>query len=143
MTVQDRQSVLEKFLSTTNRAPYYKTISMDVMSYDRKGAVMRIRIGRKHINPFGTVHGGAMASLIDSVGGFAVKPHLKDGGEPIAVSLHIDFIAPVLKGDIIACAKVVHLGRRLARTEAVITDENHKMVAKGTVVYIIAKNQNG
>ena len=126
-----------KFRTEVNKTPYYKTIAMEVMRVDRKGSVVRIKAGRKHRNPWGTVHGGALASLVDSTSGLSVVPHLKDGETIMTVSLHVDYFAPVAKGDILARGKMVHRSKRLARAEAVITDDKKKIVAKGHVSFVI------
>ena len=132
---------IEAFKTAINKTPYYKTISMELLNLDREKAVMVIHCARKHINPFGTVHGGALASLINASCGFAVLYHLNEGEDAITISLSIEFVAPVIKGDITAQARLIQRGRRLARAEAFLTDRNGRLVAKGHTAFIVAAGQ--
>lgn len=130
---------VEAFKREINKTPYYKTISMELVELNEKEAVMRIRSGPKHINPFGTIHGGALASVIDAACGISVMYHMKNEEAAITISLNVDFVAPVITGDIAAHARMVHRGRRLARAEAVLTDAQGKLIAKGQASFILDK----
>ena len=92
---------LEEFREKIKKIPYYRTLSLEVVSLDETVAVMRVRATGKHRNPWGTVHGGLMASLIDSACGLSVWPHLKKGEVIATVSLHMDYMAPTNPGDTI------------------------------------------
>jgi len=132
----------EAFTASVNRTPFYKTISMELVKLSRRGAVARIRSDRRHMNVWGTVHGGALASLADSACGFSVVPHLKEGETIMTVSLQIEYFATVLKGDVTARGRMVHRSRRLASAEAVIEDNKKNLVARGHGTYIILSSSN-
>lgn len=132
----------EAFRASVNRTPFYKTISMELMKLDKRGAVARVRAGRGHRNVWGTVHGGSLATLADSTCGLSVVPHLKDGETIMTISLQVDYFAPVLKGDVTARGKMVHRSRRVASAEAVIEDDQKNLVAKGHGTYMILSASN-
>lgn len=132
---------IEAFKTAVNKTPYYKTISMELLDLDRGKAIMVVHCARKHINPFGTVHGGALASVIDASCGLAVMYHLKEGEDAITISMHVDFVAPMLQGDITAQARMIQRGKRLARAEAVLTDKSGRLVAKGHASFIVASGK--
>jgi uncharacterized protein (TIGR00369 family) len=132
----------DAFRAAINKTPYYKTIAMELMKLDKKGAVVIVKSSRRHRNVWGTVHGGAVASLVDSTSGLSVVPHLKDGETIMTISLQVDYFAPVVKGDVTARGKVVHRGKRLARAEAVIEDEQKNLIAKGHAMYMIFSANN-
>jgi len=102
----------------------------------------RIKSSLKHRDPWGTVHGGALASLVDSTSGLSTSPHLKDGETIMTISLQVDYFAPAVKGDVIARGRMVQRGKRLARTEAVIEDEQKNLIAKGQAMYMIFSAKN-
>ncbi len=130
------------FRAAVNKTPYYKTIAMELMKLDKRGAVAKIKSGRKHRNPWGTVHGGALASLVDSTSGLSTVPHLKDGETIMTVSLQVDYFAPAVKGDVIARGRMVHRSKRLARAEAIVEDEQKNLIAKGHAMYMIFSVNN-
>jgi len=126
--------------SKINKSPFYKTISMKVEAANKKGSKVRIKSGNKHKNLWGTVHGGALASLVDSTCGLSVFPHLKDGETMVTISLYMDYIAPVIEGDILGRGRIINRGRRLVRAEAIITDQKKRIVARGYASFMISEN---
>jgi len=133
---------IDAFRTAVNKTPYYRTISMELVRVDRKGAVVRLKSSRKHRNPWGMVHGGALASLVDSTGGLSTVPHLKDGETIMTVSLQVDYFAPAVTGEVIARGKMVHRSKRLARAETIIEDGKKNLIAKGQATYMIFSAKN-
>ncbi|HVO66519.1 MAG TPA: PaaI family thioesterase [Syntrophales bacterium] len=126
--------------SKINKSPFYRTISMKVEMANKKGSIVRIKSGYKHKNLWGTVHGGTIASLVDSTCGLSVFPYLKDGETMVTISLYMDYIAPVIEGDILGQGRIIHRGRRLVRAEAIIRDQTERIVAKGYASFMILEN---
>lgn len=60
------------------------------------------------------LHGGAMAALLDSVGGLAVISRLKPGEFCHTVDLRVDYLLPAEAADLVAEARIVRLGGRIA-----------------------------
>lgn len=126
----------EEAKAKVNRIPFYKTISMKMVSIDKKGAVLEIRGNRKHRNPWGKIHGGVLATIIDSSCGLSVWPHLNQNEFVTTVSLHVDYMSPANPGDVItARGKLIQQSRTLARAEAVITNQDKKIIAKGYATF--------
>lgn len=71
-------------------------------------------------NPLGTVHGGWVATLLDSALGCAVHSTLPAGRGYTTASLELKMVRPVLAdtGRVRAEARIVHAGKRLATAEA-------------------------
>jgi acyl-CoA thioesterase len=136
----NEETNIEELLSKVNESPFYRTISMEMLEANEKGSVVRIRSDVKHKNLWGTTHGGVIASLIDSSCGLSVAPYLKDGETLVTISLHIDYIASVIEGNLYGQGRMIHRGSRLARSEAVITNEDEKLVAKGYASFMITSS---
>ncbi len=139
MKERTEQRRIEELCSKANKCPYYRTISMKIEGVTEEGSVLRVRSGVKHRNLWGTTHGGVLASLVDSACGVSIAPHLKQGEAMVTIELHIDYVAPVAKGDMIGRGTMIHRGRRLARSEAVITDEGGRLLAKGHASFMITE----
>jgi len=120
-----------------NNSPFYKTISMKMISTGREGSVVRVKSGQKHKNLWGTVHGGVIASLTDSTCGISVLPSLEDGESIVTTSLQVHYFAPADVGELTAYGTMIHRGRRLAHAEARILDGKKKLIAKGSASFII------
>lgn len=60
----------------------------------------------------GVVHGGAIASLIDTASAFAILAVLQQNEKVTTTDLTIHYLRPVISGRMLARAKVVRAGRR-------------------------------
>jgi uncharacterized protein (TIGR00369 family) len=128
---------IEELIEKLNRSPFYRTVSMELIKIDKKGSLVRIRSNRKHKNYLGTIHGGALATLLDATCGTAGVTYLKNAQVLTTISLSIDYLAPAVKGDLIGRGKVVHCGRRLIRTEGIVVDEGGRLIARGYGSFMI------
>ncbi len=90
-------------------------------------------------NPMGTVHGGIIATLLDSALGCAVQTVLPDGVAYTTLSLEVKYLraVPVDAGELLATGTVVHAGRRQATAEARLTDESGRLLATATTTCLV------
>ena len=85
----------------------------------------------------GTVHGGFIASIVDSAGGIALMT-LSDVEKLVStVELKLNFFKPVQQ-DIRACANILHKGGTLGVGHIEVKfDSDDTLVAVGTATYFI------
>ncbi len=90
-------------------------------------------------NPMGTVHGGIIATLLDSALGCAVQTVLPDGVAYTTLGLELKYLRPVAvdAGELRATGTVVHAGRRQATAEARLTDEHDRLLATATTTCLV------
>lgn len=90
-------------------------------------------------NPMGTVHGGIIATLLDSALGCAVQTVLSDGAGYTTLSLELKYLRPVAldAGEMRATGTVVHAGRRQATAEATLTDAAGRLLATATTTCLV------
>ncbi|HEY6495535.1 MAG TPA: PaaI family thioesterase [Trebonia sp.] len=91
------------------------------------------------INALFTVHGGVLATLMDTAMGSAVFTKLPDGAYYTTLELKANFVrAAQADGKRLTCvADTIHVGRRTATAEARITDPEGKLVAHGSCTCMI------
>ena len=85
-------------------------------------------------NPIGTVHGGLVCTLADTVAACAVHTTLPAGVAYTSIDLNVSYTRPVTKdsGSLRAIGTVVKPGRRVAFASAEILDAAGKVVATAT-----------
>lgn len=85
-------------------------------------------------NPFGTVHGGILTTLLDTAMTAAIWSTLDPGKVATTMGLNVNFIRPVaLAGGILRCeGQAIHVGRRTATAEGRLTDADGQLCAHGT-----------
>ena len=97
---------------------------------------------QSHLRPGGTVSGPTMMELADFAMYVAVFSAI--GNQPLAVTtnLNINFLRRPAQADIIADAKLIKVGKRLAVGEVVITSAgSDEPVAHVTATYSIPANR--
>jgi uncharacterized protein (TIGR00369 family) len=87
-----------------------------------------------HYNPLGTVHGGILATLLDTATGCAVHSTLPAGIGYASLDLVTRFLRPVtVASGVLRCeGTVVSRGRTTALAEARLTDGKGRLVAHAT-----------
>ncbi len=90
-------------------------------------------LGTRHHTPFGVIHGGVYATVVESVGSIGASVAVADRQE-FAVGLHnsTDFLRPARGGRVDIVAVALMQGRTQQLWEITITrDEDGKPVASG------------
>lgn len=84
-------------------------------------ATVTLSAAEPHLNLAGTVHGGAIATLIDVAMGRAVAS-LFDGDErPVTVEMKVNYLEAGEAGELVAEARVSRRGRRFMVVHADVT----------------------
>ena len=89
----------------------------------------------------GVVHGGAIASLIDTASAFAVLTQIDVEERVTTTDLTIHYLRPAIAGRISATARIIRGGRRLFVLSVDVHDSADALVAIAVTTYIkIDKN---
>ena len=116
--------------------PFLKLLGIEVESAAPGTATLVLPVREELMRNDGIIHGGAMASLIDSAFAFAIIPILSDGERTVTVDLTIHYLRPVSSGAAKAVARVVRAGRRVITVSAELFDENDKLAATALSTYL-------
>jgi len=82
------------------------------------------------------VHGGAIASLIDTASAFAVLTQVETDERVTTTDLTIHYLRPITSGRMTATARMVRGGRRLFVLSVEVTNETNVLVATAVTTYI-------
>lgn len=90
-------------------------------------------------NPFGSVHGGIVATVIDESCGAALMPLIETPSAP-TVSLNVEYLHPVsVGGTFSVLSEVVRKGRAMAIVDSRIVDAEGTMLARGTCFFQVPR----
>ena len=114
-------------------------------SVDLKESTGEIRLQPWHMNFEKTVHGGILFSVLDSLMGLAVFPHLKDPERILAIDLKINYVrAATLDMEVLqGKASTVSRTRRLAVAEGEILAPDGTILCKALGTFAILKAGGG
>jgi uncharacterized protein (TIGR00369 family) len=119
-------------------SPFIKFMGIRVESMDtaQDRIVVRMPMRPEFERRAGTgqFHGGAIASLIDLAGDYAVV--MKVGAGVPTVNFRTDFLRPAMNTDLIATAQVRRAGRTIAVVDIDVHDEEKRLIAVGRGTYV-------
>ncbi|MCU1557231.1 MAG: thioesterase family protein [Microbacteriaceae bacterium] len=92
-----------------------------------------------HYNPIGTVHGGLVCTLLDSVLGCAVQTTLPHGQAYTSLEIKVNYLRPVMAdtGQLTAVGIVTKPGSRAAFAEGTVHDSSGKLVATASSTLLV------
>ena len=87
-----------------------------------------------HMQPFGVVHGGVHAGVIETITSIGATMHVQAGGQTaVGLENSTSFIRAVKEGRLFGVARPISRGRTNQLWEAWIRDEKERLVAQGRV----------
>ena len=129
---------VKRLIDLVNNCPYFRLLAMKIREIGVGYSDIEINVAEKHLQPFGLVHGGVFASIIDTAASwalfYAIENH--DAGMT-SVDLKLNYLAPVTAGKLIAKGRQIKMGKTLGYAEAEVTDDTGKLVAHGTSTIMI------
>jgi len=123
-----------------NTCPYFKLLSMEIVSLGNGTSVLRIDIQEKHLQPYGIVHGGVYSSMIDAASFWASYTEIEDPLALTTVEMKLNYLAPATQGVFTAEGKVVKTGKTICLSEAFISDQRGRLLAHGTTTMMVLKS---
>jgi len=115
------------------KATFIKELGIKITEIKEDEAFGEMLVTEKMQNYMEYLHGGVIASLIDTVAFFPERL-LPSGIKITTTSIEVKYFRPVNIGDLLkAHAKIVHLGKKLGVIEVFVTNNLNKLIAKGTV----------
>ncbi len=123
------------------QAGLHAALGMELVSLDANGCRVRVLLDERHLNLARSVHGGVVASLVDTAIGLAFVPTLVPpaGMATPTTSLTVELVAPIRAGarELVATARVIRAGKHTGFGEAeVVCDGALVAKALGTVAMV-------
>lgn len=113
------------------RIPYYSTLGLELVDIGNGRATFEL-IVRKDLTQNGMVHGGVIASLIDSSCACAAISLIYPKGYITTIDLQVEFLKPVPEGRLLAKAKCIKGGKNIFFCKAKVWNEKSELVSTGS-----------
>jgi uncharacterized protein (TIGR00369 family) len=124
----------------SDRSPYFTLLSMSIREVGIGYSLIEIDVQNKHLQPFGAVHGGVFASIIDAAAFWAVYSEVDENVGMTTVDLKVNYLAPARGGRLIAKGRRIKLGKTLGLGEAQVLNEENTILAHGISTLIVLPN---
>ncbi|CAG0886213.1 unnamed protein product [Cyprideis torosa] len=105
-----------------------------VLSAGEGNITAELKINEKLLNGGGTLHGGAIATAIDSISTIGLMTVGEEAIPGVSVDLHVSYLSSVQEGDtVVLQSRLKKMGKTLAFLDVDVLDaETHKIIARGS-----------
>jgi uncharacterized protein (TIGR00369 family) len=120
-------------------APIADTLGLENFGGDPGAIHVELVPEHRHYNPIGSVHGGVMATLLDTAAACSVHSTLAPGERYTSLDLTVKFLRQVTtdSGRLRCEGSVIQRGRRTALAQAHLYDAHGRLVAHATSTCMI------
>ncbi|MHB1005425.1 MAG: PaaI family thioesterase [Chloroflexota bacterium] len=132
----DREAARERITGS----PIYKYLDLHLDEMGEGHSRLRLQVRDEFRQIYGAVHGGIIATVADSCIGTALISLIDETEKAVTVDLRVNYIAPLLSGELVGEGRIVHKGRTLAFGEAELRDGDGRLVATASATYMAIRN---
>ncbi|HXL82453.1 MAG TPA: PaaI family thioesterase [Pyrinomonadaceae bacterium] len=127
---------LERIERAIEAVPYARLLGIQLEKAAPGEATLTLAIRPELTQNHGVVHGGAIASLLDTATAFAILTLLEPDERVTTVDLTISYLRPAVEGKLLATARVLRQGRRLFTVSAELVDSGGTLLTTALSTYI-------
>ena len=134
----------ERMTKVIAMTPYMVHLGMELVEASDSYAKLKLRYQDENSTAAKALHGGAIASLIDTTGAMAAWTTAevatpKYFGSTVGVT--VNYLSAVIGQDCFAEGRVLKRGKEVIYSEVKVTNEDGKLCAQGTVIYRIIERE--
>ena len=128
----EEQRIREAF----ERVPFAHLLGIELGEIRRGAATLYLEVRDELRQNNGVVHGGVIASLMDTAAAFALLTLLEANQTSTTVDLTVHYMRPLLRGRATAEARVLRAGRRIITISIDVLDETKTLAATALTSFI-------
>jgi uncharacterized protein (TIGR00369 family) len=134
---QPNDDYINKLIEMVNTSPYPQHLRMQLVSISIDQAKVKLKTEQCHLQPFGIVHGGVLATLIDTATFWSVFLRLPENAGLVNIDLKLNYLKSVSTGLITAQGRCIRAGRSINYAEASVKDKKGNILAHGTSTLMV------
>ncbi len=120
-------------------SPATEALGIKILRLSEGRAVLEMSVGEHLHNLSGTMHGGIMGDIADAAMGIALATTLSPEEDFTTIEFKMSFLRPHVRGRLRAEGLLAKRGRRIAFTEAVLTNTKREVIAKSSGTCLLIK----
>ncbi len=130
---------LQKMIRERHTSAMAKTMNMRLLEAEDGKSVFEAIPSEHFYNPQRRVHGGYVATLIDSALGCAVQTKLGRGVGFGTIELNVNYVRKLVAetGRLVCTGTVLHAGRTMLTAEAKVAGPDGKLYAHGSGTFLV------
>lgn len=120
--------------------PIANIIPMKPFFVEKGKVTFKAKASQEHTNPFGTVHGGFISTLIDTASSCAIQTLIEKDEFFTTIDLSVKMIRPIPIGvEIFGEGIAINRSKSIATANCIVKDEDGKVYGSGSVTCFIKK----
>jgi len=133
----DKQQTIDK-LNSYNKNTLMETLEIEFTDFGTDFLTAKMPVTSKVYQPQGILHGGATASLAETVGSCASAFFLNDDTKIVkGLEFSINHVKSKREGYVFATARVIHKGRTTHLWEVKVVDEEDNLISLCKITNIV------
>lgn len=123
---------IEKLVEAVNRSPFPRHLPMQLAAISLDRARVELNVETCHLQPFGIVHGGVLATLVDTATFWSAFLRIPEDAGLVNIDLKLNYLKAVSNGLLTAEGRCIRSGRSISYAEASVKDADGALLAHGT-----------
>lgn len=119
--------------------PQHMSMRLAVMAMDT--ATIELELKSCHLQPFGIVHGGVLATLIDTATFWSVFMRIPEDAGLVNIDLKLNYLKSAKTGLLKAEGRAIRHGKSISYSEASVYDGSGELLAHGTSTLMVLPNK--
>jgi acyl-CoA thioesterase len=130
------ETELGRVREALSKVPFATLLGIELSAASVGSATLQLVIRDNLKQIHGVMHGGAIASLIDTATAFAIVTLLPATEKFMTVDLTVSYLRPLESGTVTSTARVLRTGRRLITVAADVVDDQGNLAATALSTYL-------
>ncbi len=128
---------LTALFTRVQSAPFPHHISMRLVDIEMDRCRIELDAATEHLQPFGIVHGGVIATLVDTATFWAAFGPIPADAGLVNVDLKLNYLEAGHPGRLVAEGVLVRSGRTVSYAEATVRSEDGRLLARGASTLMV------
>lgn len=134
---QPNPEYISELVEIVNTSPFPEHMAMRLLSIELEKAVIELKTANYHLQAYGIVHGGVLATLIDTATFWSVYLRIPEDAGLVNIDLKLNYLRPVENGLLTAEGRAIRSGNTICYAESNVLNANRDIVAHGTSTLMI------
>lgn len=137
MSVTPNPEYIKEIQDLACNSPFFNHMAMRLVEVDIGKATIELDLSNNHMQAFGLVHGGVMATIIDTATFWAVFMGIPDDAGLVNIDLKLNYLKSITRGTLTAEGCTIRAGRRICYAEAKVYSDTRDLIAHGTSTLMV------
>ena len=135
--MDERTAITQELRARVARSRFHRSFGMEVDDASLGEVVLGWEAREEHLNLQGLVHGGVLATLLDTAMGLAIRSALDPSRRHVTIEMGVHYLRPAHPGRIRARGRVARIGREIAFADAEVIDAQDRVLARATGTFSV------